>query len=349
MRKTNVICTIGPSCENEYTLRKMATAGMNCVRINLLNGDRKSQQRSVNLIKSVRSSLRLPLGIMLDIRGPECRIGTFQKKKLAIRTGDTVVLTTSQPVVSEKTVFVSDKNLPLEVAKGDVLFLGNSGCTLRVCEPRKREIVCQAATAGTLTENKSVYLPGRCFNRPFLSDRDREDIVWGVRNRVDMIAVPSVSKREEIEELREFLDRSGGKEIRLIAKLRNRSGIENVEEICKVADGIMVSRAELGTELRNVEVAPVQKELTKRVSGLGKYVVTSTELLESMIQNDSPTLLELSDIVNAVYDGSTAVLLSAETAIGKYPVEAVRTLAEAAAFAEESIYSAARLKGGFGV
>ena len=348
MRKTNVICTIGPSCENEYVLRKMAVAGMNCVRINLLNGDRKTHQRCVNLIRSVRSSLRLPIGIMLDIRGPECRISTFQKRKLPVKEGETIRLTVEPETISEKTVSVTDKNLPLVLLKGDLIFFGNSGCTLRVKELGKREITCTCEAAGVLSENKALYQPGRCFNRPFLNDRDREDIVWGIRNKVEVIAASSVAKREEAEELREFLDRNGGKEIRLIAKIRSRSGIEHAEEICKAADGIMVSRAELGTEIRNVEVAPVQKQLTRLGRRLGKYVVTSTELLESMIQNSAPTLLELSDIVNAIYDGTTAVLLSAETAVGKYPVEAVKILSEAAAFAEESFYSAERLEAGFG-
>ena len=337
MRKTKIICTIGPACENEVTLTKMCLAGMNVARLNFSHGTRDEHRAKIELVKRVRENLEIPLPIMLDTKGPEYRIKTFKDKKIVLNEGDTFTFTSDDIIGDETKVSVSYKNLPNELAVGDRILLNNGLVVFDVTAIEGTSIITKVVTGGTLSDRKSMSFPGKVLKQDFLSEQDKSDLLFGIENDVDFVAASFVSCEEDLRSMRDFLDANGGKEIDIIAKIENRAGVDNIEDICKVADGIMVARGDLGVEIPFVEVPTVQKYLIKKCRLLGKRVITATEMLESMIQNPRPTRAEISDVANAVYDGTSAVMLSGETAAGKYPVESVRSMAEIAEFTERGI------------
>jgi pyruvate kinase len=337
MRKTKIIATIGPACDNEETLTKMCEAGMNVARLNFSHGTREEQQERIDLVKSVREKLELPIAIMLDTKGPEYRIGTFADKKIMLKDGDTFTFTTEDIVGDQTKVSVSDKRMMEELQPGDTILVNNGLVVLEVKNIQGTEAVCEVKAGGELSDRKSMNFPNRLIQGDYLSEQDKGDLLLGIDNEVDFVAASFVSTREDVQALRDFLDENGGEEIDIIAKIENRSGVDQIDEICKVANGVMIARGDLGVEIPFIEVPAIQKYLINRCRLLGKRVITATEMLESMIHNPRPTRAEISDVANAVYDGTSAVMLSGESAAGKYPVAAVKNMAEIAEQTEKNI------------
>ena len=344
MRKTKIICTIGPACEDEETLTALCQAGMNVARLNFSHGTQEEHQRRIDLIKKVREKLNLPIAIMLDTKGPEYRIKTFADGPVTLKEGASFTLTTDNIVGDETRVAVTYRKLTEELGKGDTVLINNGLVILKVMEVRGDDVICRVEAGGVLSDRKSMNFPGKVLKQKFLSDQDVKDILFGIENDIDFVAASFVSCKKDVLAIRELLDDNGGKEIDLIAKIENRSGVDKIEEICEVADGIMVARGDLGVEIPFMEVPALQKYLISKCRMLGKRVITATEMLESMIQNPRPTRAEISDVANAVYDGSSAIMLSGETAAGKYPAQAVKVMSETAEFTENGIDYAERFR-----
>lgn len=337
MRKTKIICTIGPACENEETLAKMCQAGMNVARLNFSHGTHEEHLKKIQLVKKVREELKLPIAIMLDTKGPEYRIKTFANKKVTIQDGATFVFTTDDVVGDETKVSVNYDKLIDELKIGDRILVNNGLVICEVKELKGHDAICEVVVGGELSDRKSMNFPNKVFKQEYLSEQDKADILFGLENDIDFVAASFVSTKEDVQSLRSFIDANGGEQVNIIAKIENRAGVDNVEEICEIADGIMVARGDLGVEIPFVEVPAIQKLLIQKCRLLGKRVITATEMLESMIHNPRPTRAEISDVANAVYDGSSAIMLSGETAAGKYPVEAVKNMAEIAEYTEKHI------------
>ncbi len=337
MRKTKIICTIGPASENEQTLTEMCKAGMNVARLNFSHGTHEEHQKKIDLIKSVREKLNYPLPIMLDTKGPEYRIKTFKDKKAVIEEGQKFTFTVAEVEGDNTRVSVSYKNLINELSVGDTILVNNGILVFKVEELNGDDAVCRVIAGGEISDRKSMNFPNHVFKGPYLSEQDKSDLLFGIQNDVDFVAASFVSTKQDMVDLRNFLNENGGQNIDIIAKIENRAGVDNIEEICEIADGIMVARGDLGVEIPFVEVPAIQKYLIKECRLLGKRVITATEMLESMIHNPRPTRAEISDVANAVYDESSAVMLSGESAAGKYPVDAVRYMAEIAEYTERNI------------
>lgn len=335
MRKTKIICTIGPASENEATLTAMCQAGMNVARLNFSHGDHEEHKRKIELVKRVREKLNMPIAIMLDTKGPEYRIGTFANGSVTVNTGDTFTFTTDDVEGDETIVSVNYKDLVKNLKVGDRILVCNGLVIFEVTELSGNNAICKVITGGVMSNRKSMSFPNKVMSGPYLSEKDKADLLFGIENDVDFIAASFVSTKKDLEELHAFLDANGGSNIDIVAKIENRSGVDNIEEICQQCEGIMVARGDLGVEIPFVEVPSIQKYLISKCRLLGKRVITATEMLESMIVNPRPTRAEISDVANAVYDGSSCVMLSGESAAGKYPVEAVKTMAEIAEYTEQ--------------
>ena len=337
MRKTKIICTIGPASMNEETLIGMAKAGMNVARMNFSHGDHEEQGMKMDLVKKVRQDLNLPISIMLDTKGPEYRIGTFKDGSVVVKDGDTFTFTTDDVEGDETKVSVSHKNLHKDLKVGDTLSVCNGIVFFEVTDIKGHDIITKCTNGGTMSNKKSMSFPNKVLSGPYLSEQDKSDILFGIKNDVDFIAASFVSRKEDLQELHDFLNENGGSDIDIIAKIENQPGVDNIEEICDLCDGVMVARGDLGVEIPFVKLPAVQKELISKCRLLGKRVITATEMLESMITNPRPTRAEISDVANAVYDGSSAIMLSGESAQGKYPVQAVSVMAEIAEATEKDI------------
>ena len=335
MRKTKIICTIGPASENEEVLTQMCLAGMNVARLNFSHGTYEEHERKIALIKQVRQKLGLPIAIMLDTKGPEYRIRTFAEGKVTIPTGADFTFTTDEVEGDETRVSVSYKNLNKDLNPGDVVTVNNGLVQFEVQSIEGSDVHCKCLVGGTLSNRKSMSFPNKVMSGPYLSEQDKSDILFGIRHGVDFIAASFVSCKQDVLDIQQLLDANGGSDIEIVAKIENRSGVDNVEEICSVCSGIMIARGDLGVEIPYVEVPAVQKKLTRKCRMLGKRVITATEMLESMIHNPRPTRAEISDVANAVYDGTSCVMLSGESAAGDYPVEAVKAMARIAEYTEE--------------
>ncbi len=337
MRKTKIICTIGPASDNEETLTQMCEAGMNVARLNFSHGTHEEHQQKIDLVKKVREKLDLPIAIMLDTKGPEYRIKTFENKKIELNDGDKFTLTTDDIVGNQERVSVTYENLTNELKPGDTVLINNGLVILNVDKIKGNDVKCTVVAGGTLSDRKSMNFPNKVMKMDYLSEQDKDDLLFGIKNEVDFVAASFVSNKSDMLALRKFLDDNGGSDIDIIAKIENRAGVDNIDEICEIANGIMVARGDLGVEIPFIEVPAVQKHLINRCRLLGKRVITATEMLESMIHNPRPTRAEISDVANAVYDGTSAIMLSGESAAGKYPVDAVKNMAEIAEFTEKNI------------
>ena len=344
MRKTKVICTIGPACEDAEILSEMCKVGMNVARLNFSHGTHEEQQRKIDLIKETREKLHMPIAIMLDTKGPEYRIKTFKDGKIRLKDGDEFIFTTEEVVGDETQVSVNYKQLMENLRVGDTILVNNGLVIFKVIELDDTKARCEVVVGGELSNRKSMNFPNKVMKHDFLSEQDKEDLLFGIENEVDFVAASFVSQKQDIADMRQFLNEHGGSEIDIIAKIENRAGVENIEEICEIADGIMIARGDLGVEIPAMEVPSVQKYLISKCRLLGKRVITATEMLESMIQNPRPTRAELSDVANAVYDGTSAVMLSGETASGKYPVLAVKNMVETVEFTEKNVSYEKRFK-----
>lgn len=338
MRKTKIICTIGPASETEEVITGLCTAGMNVARLNFSHSTYEEHQRRIDTIKKVRSKLNLPIALMLDTKGPEYRIKTFKDKKITLNDGDKFTFTTRDIIGDKTAVSVSYLHLPEELCAGDTILLNNGLLTFKVDRINGSDIECTVVTGGELSDRKSMSFPGKVMRQKYLSEQDKKDIAFGVKNGVDYIACSFVSCRQDLADVHNYLKELNADDIELIAKIENQSGVDNIEEICGLCDGIMVARGDMGVEIPFETLPAIQKKLITKCRLLGKIVITATEMLESMITNPRPTRAEISDVANAVYDGTSAIMLSGETAAGKYPIQAVKTMAKIAETTESNIH-----------
>ncbi len=375
MRKTKIVCTIGPSCQSREILREMMLSGMNVARLNFSHGTHGSHGETIALIKELRRELGLPVAIMLDTKGPEYRVGTFENGSVELCPGDEFrlyaqtqikgapaegfktgclqpeelstddesSLTGTRPLFhapsrlgNKDGVTVNYPLLARELKPGDTILLNDGLMEFTVKAVDGPDLICTVVTGGVLSDHKSMSFPGKVFSREYLSEADKSDLLFGIEQDVDLIAASFVSNKEDIQALRAFLNENGGDDIDIIAKIENQSGVDKLEEITDACEGIMVARGDMGVELPYVKIPAIQKRMIALCRAKGKPVITATEMLESMTENIRPTRAEISDVANAVYDGSSAVMLSGETASGAYPLEALRTMA---LIAEETEYN----------
>ena len=337
MRKTKIICTIGPASENEQTLTKMCQAGMNVARLNFSHGSHEEHKAKIDLIKKVREKLDLPIAILLDTKGPEYRIGTFAEGRVTVCDGDIFTFTVDDVQGDASRVSVNYKGMIKDLQVGDRIQVCNGMMVFEVLELTGNDAVCRCLTGGEMSNRKSMSFPNKVMSGPYLSQQDKADILFGIGQGVDYVAASFVSTEQDVLDIRRLLDENGGSDIEIIAKIENRSGVENVEKIAAHCGGIMIARGDLGVEIPFIELPAIQKMLTQKCRMMGKRVITATEMLESMIYNPRPTRAEINDVANAVYDGTSAIMLSGETAAGKYPVEAVRNMAQIAEYTEQDV------------
>lgn len=336
MRKTKIICTIGPASQELETLKRMIAYGMNVARLNFSHGVYEEHQRRIANVRQASEEMRVPVAIMLDTKGPEIRTGLLQQKKVQLHTGQRFILTSREMAGNDREVSITYPNLPAEISPGAIVLLADGLISLQVEETTATDIICRVLNGGELGERKGVNLPGTKINLPFMSDKDRQDINFGIDNGVDFMAASFVRTAEDVLEIRRILENRDA-DIDIIAKIESQEGVDNLDEIIKVTDGVMVARGDLGVEIPAEEVPLEQKAMIKKCNQAGKIVIIATQMLESMIVNPRPTRAEVSDVANAIFDGADAIMLSGETAAGKYPVEVVETMARIAARAEKSL------------
>ena len=342
LRKTKIVCTIGPASSDENTIREMCKAGMNVARLNFSHNTHEDHALRIETIKKVREELNLPIAILLDTKGPEYRIKTFKNDKIFLKNGDKFIFTSEEIEGDETKVSVNYKDLPKEMNKGDKILLNNGLLSFEVEDCTETEVRTTVLIGGELSNRKSMSFPNKTLKQVYLSEQDKADILFGIQHDIDFLACSFVSCRQDLIDVKEFLKANGDPDVDIIAKIENRSGVDNIEEICEECDGIMIARGDMGVEIPFEELPYIQKMLITKCRLLGKRVITATEMLESMIYNPRPTRAEISDVANAVYDGTSAIMLSGETAAGKYPVESVKTMSLIAKSAEDNIHYAKR-------
>ena len=344
MRKTKIVCTLGPATDDEAVLREIMLAGMDVARLNFSHQDHATHQTRIDMVKKLRKELNRPIPLLLDTKGPEIRLGLFQNKSVELAAGQTFTLTTDEILGDEHRVSISFKGLPEDVEPGRHILVDDGLIDLVVESKTITDIVCRVINGGKVSNNKGVNVPGVHVSLPFVSEKDESDLLFGIRNGLDLVAASFTRTAADILEIRSILENNGGKNIRIIAKIENADGVNNIDDILKVADGVMVARGDMGVEIPLEELPRIQKVLIKKGYNAGKLVITATQMLDSMIKNPRPTRAETSDVANAIYDGSSAIMLSGETAAGAYPVEAVRTMSRIAERTEADIDYDKRLK-----
>ena len=338
MRKTKIVCTLGPTCSDEKTLTEMCMAGMNVARFNFSHSTYEEHEARIAVVKKVREKLNIPIPIMLDTKGPEYRIKTFKDGKVFLKEGDVFAFTSDDITGDEKRVSVNYKGLAHDLEKGDKILLNNGLLVFEVNETTDTDVICSVIVGGELSDRKSMSFPNKTLKQVYLSEQDKSDIKFGIEHDIDFIACSFVSCKQDLLDVKAYLSEIGAKNIDIIAKIENRTGVDNIEEICEECDGIMVARGDMGVEIPFEQLPAIQKHIITKCRLLGKRVITATEMLESMIHNARPTRAEISDVANAVYDGTSAIMLSGETAAGKYPVLAVKTMATIAENTEKNIH-----------
>ncbi|HJC40054.1 MAG TPA: pyruvate kinase [Candidatus Intestinimonas pullistercoris] len=337
MRKTKVICTLGPAVDSEETLRELILAGMNCARFNFSHGTHESHLATLVRLRRVRDELGAPVATMLDTKGPEIRIKSFAGGPVTLVKDQDFTLTTEDVPGDEHQVSVTYENLHNELAPGCRVLVDDGLVELQVQKIEGRRILCTVDNGGVLSNNKSINIPDVHIQLPSLTEKDKEDLKFAVEQDYDFIAASFVRKASDVEDIRACLREYGGESIRIISKIENREGVENLDAIIAASDGIMVARGDLGVEIPAHEVPILQKKMIKATIRQGKPVITATQMLDSMIRNPRPTRAEVSDVANAVFDGTSCVMLSGETASGKYPIEALKTMVDTAVAAEGAI------------
>ena len=336
MRKTKIVCTLGPATDREGVLRQMLEAGMNVARFNFSHGSHAEHKGRLDALKALRAELGLPVAAMLDTKGPEVRLKSFAAGSVMLRTGQEFTLTTRDIVGDEQGCSITYADLPGDVKAGDTILLDDGLVRLTVLETTAADVRCRVENDGAMKNNKGVNVPGIRLSMPYMSQRDREDILFGVEQGFDFIAASFVRTADDVREIRRLLDEADSS-IQIIAKIENQEGVSNLAEILSVADGIMVARGDMGVEIDFTEIPIIQKDMIAQCVAAGKPVITATQMLDSMMENPRPTRAEITDVANAIYDGTSAIMLSGETAAGKYPVEALETMVRIAEKAEESI------------
>lgn len=338
MRKTKIVCTVGPACADEKTLSELCLAGMNVARLNFSHGTHEEQLKNIRLIKKVREKLKLPIAILLDTKGPEYRIKTFREGKAFINKGETFIFRCSESEGDEKGVSVNYEDLYKEMKKGDRILVNNGLLIFEVTGIDGTDVITEVIAGGEISNRKSMSFPDKVLKKEYLSEQDKKDILFGLENDVDFIACSFVSCKQDLLDVKNFIKAECPDcDADIIAKIENRSGVDNIDEICSECDGIMIARGDMGVEIPFEQLPAIQKKLITKCRLLGKRVITATEMLESMIHNPRPTRAEISDVANAVYDGTSAIMLSGETAMGDYPVLTVETMSRIAEQTENSI------------
>ena len=343
MRKTKIICTIGPASESEERLRELMLAGMNVARFNFSHGSHEEHKAKFDRVIKVSSELKLPVATLLDTKGPEIRLKDIEGGKTELVSGQKFILTTEEILGNNEKVTITYKGLKDVINVGTTILIDDGLIEMVVDEINETDIICSVVNGGPISNHKGVNIPGAALSMPYISDVDRSDIMFGCDMDFDFLAASFVRCKEDILEVRKIIEEHGS-HMKIIAKIENTQGIRNLDEILEAADGIMVARGDMGVEIPMEEVPIVQKQMIKKAEALGKHVITATQMLESMIKNPRPTRAEATDIANAIYDGTTAIMLSGESAAGLYPVEAVKTMAKIAERTEEDIDYNSRLR-----
>lgn len=341
MRKTKIIGTIGPASSNYQTLKELALAGLNVVRINLSHATLEGMNEILENVKRIRQELNIPLPIMIDTRGPEIRVKKFKNGEVKIKKGQIFTFTGRDVEGTEEIVSFNEPEIVKCIKPNNKILAVNGLISFKVLEVNGTEVKTKALNSGIIANHKSLSIPGIKFNTPYLNDLDKKDILWAVENDIDFVAASFVNSKQDVYDLRKFLNEHGST-IKIISKIESALGVKNLDEIIEASDGIMVARGDLGVEVPISKLPELQKMIIKKTRDIGKVVITATEMLESMIYNNRPTRAEVSDVANAVYDGTSVVMLSGETAAGKYPVEAVKQMAKIAEETEKHINYAKR-------
>ncbi|MBQ7867342.1 MAG: pyruvate kinase [Clostridia bacterium] len=344
LRKTKIVCTLGPATTSDDVLRELMLSGMNVARLNFSHGDHEFHLNNMNRIRRLSAELNLPIAIMLDTRGPEIRLELFEDHKVELKKGQTFTLCTETISGTAERASITYKELPRDIREGTTILIDDGLVSMTVRSLNDKEIVCVVNNDGVISDRKGINVPDVDLSMPYLSQKDREDIAFGVHNGIDFVAASFARTAEDILEVRRLFSQEGRSNVNIIAKIENMQGVQNIDEILRVADGIMVARGDLGVEIPLEQVPVIQKMLIHKAYTSGKPVITATQMLDSMMKNPRPTRAESTDVANAIYDGTSAIMLSGETAAGLYPVEAVRTMASIAACAENDINYAKRFK-----
>lgn len=337
IRKTKIICTLGPAVDSDDLIRELMLAGMNVCRLNMSHGTHEEHQVRIDRVKRIREELNLPVALLLDTKGPEIRTGLFKDHKVHLTEGNTVTISHKDIEGTEEAFSISYKELASDVNVGSRILIDDGLIELQVTSIKGKDIICKVLNGGDVSDRKSINVPNVELCLPSLTDKDKSDIRFAVDNEFDFIAASFVRKAKDVQEIRAVLDKAGDHGMCIISKIENKEGIDNFDEILKVSDGIMVARGDLGVEIPAAEVPPIQKKCIKVAHQMGKISITATQMLDSMIRNPRPTRAEVSDVANAIYDGTSAVMLSGETASGKYPVEALKMMVEIAKQSENTI------------
>ena len=356
-RKTKIVCTLGPSTDDEKVWRSLIEEGMNVARFNFSHGSHEEQMGRLKMLRKLCDELKRPVAALLDTKGPEIRLMEFADGKVELKSGQTFTLTTEEIMGDVKRVSITYKDLPNDVKPGDTILIddGLVGMEVRKIEPASgakmdvkgrvpMNIVCTVTNDGVISNKKGVNVPNVELTMPYISEKDYSDIVFAVENDYDFIAASFVRSADDVLAIRKILEEKGGEGIHIIAKIENMQGVQNIDEIIRVSDGIMVARGDMGVEIPLEDVPVIQKMIIKKVSGAGKVVITATQMLDSMMKHPRPTRAEATDVANAIYDGTSATMLSGETAAGMYPVEALKTMVRIAIRTEQDINYLQRFK-----
>ncbi len=344
IRKTKIVCTMGPSTEKGDVLKKLMLAGMNVARFNFSHGDHKEQLGRLQQLRKYREELHLPVAALLDTKGPEIRLKDFAEGKVMLKEGQTFVLTTEEVVGDENRVSITYKELPKDVEIGTHILIDDGLIEMQVTALTDTDITCHVINGGKVSNKKGVNVPNVELSMKYISPKDYKDIVFGVKEDFDFIAASFVRTAQDVHEIRDILNEHGGEAIKIIAKIENNQGVNNIDEIIEAADGIMVARGDMGVEIPLEDVPVIQKMIIKKAYNAGRVVITATQMLDSMMTHPRPTRAEATDVANAIYDGTSAIMLSGETAAGDYPIEAVQTMVKIAQRTEADINYLARLK-----
>lgn len=336
-KKTKIVCTIGPASESEEMLKQLMISGMNVCRLNFSHGSHEEHKARMDRIKKVRAEVKPSVALLLDTKGPEIRTGKFSLPEVELIEGQQFIITMDDILGDEKRCSVSYKGLVNDVVPGDSILIDDGLIGLCVEEVSGNDIICTVENAGIVKNNKGVNVPGVVINLPAITEKDKQDIIFGIENGIDFIAASFVRKASDVLAIREILEMHNGEHIQIISKIENQEGVDNIDEILQVSDGIMVARGDLGVEIPTEEIPIVQKMIIRKCNSLAKPVITATQMLDSMIRNPRPTRAEVTDVANAIYDGTDAIMLSGETAAGKYPKEALETMASIAMRIEDTL------------
>lgn len=338
MRKTKIICTLGPAVDDDIMITKLIQAGMDCARLNFSHGTHEEQKARIDRVRKICHEIDMPVAILLDTKGPEIRVQTFENGSVMLEKGQTFTLDTNKDLPGDNTrVSLTYDKLSKYVSEGSTILIDDGKIGLKVVKTTGDKVVCKVTNGGKLSNRKSINLPNQEIPMPYISEIDKADILFGISQNVDYIAASFVRTADDVKKLRKLLNDNGGSHIQIISKIENGQGVNNLEEIIDLSDGIMVARGDLGVEIAFEKIPSLQKRMIDLCNHKGKIVVTATQMLESMTQNPRPTRAEVSDVANAIYDGTTVIMLSGETAAGSYPIEAVKTMAKIATAAESGI------------